>query len=211
MVSSKNLAVYSTFSKQNSKMAQSTITSRIGFLKHLELYKLEKPFNLNFPVTHIPGARQTNVEYEYAENIEIFDIRGHEKDFHLDINGFQTFHCPIQYSAATFDDPALTYKTYCKDMEKYMGKLLQADKVYEFSASFNGDSLDQTPQSNTSRLLLELGLKPEDCNRYEIINLWRPLVEPCENFPLALCDFNSVDLENDLEREDLISPHYHVV
>ncbi|KAH8586286.1 hypothetical protein B0O99DRAFT_703085 [Bisporella sp. PMI_857] len=52
-------------------------------------------------------------------------------------------------------------------------------------------------------------MKPGDCNRYEITNLWRPLVEPCENFPLALCDYHSVDLENDLEVEDLISPHCH--
>jgi len=34
--------------------------------------------------------------------------------------------------------------------------------------------------------------------RFQIINVWRPLVDPVQNFPLALCDVRSID------REDLI-------
>ena len=34
--------------------------------------------------------------------------------------------------------------------------------------------------------------------RYQIINLWRPISHPAFDWPLALCDFRSVDQEEDL-------------
>jgi hypothetical protein len=110
------------------------IRSKIGFLKKLDLYKCEKPFNLNFPVSHIPGARQTNVEYEYVDNIPITDIRGNENAFHLDVHGFQVFRQHFNYSMQTFDDPAQVCKTYCRDMEKYLEAVLLAEKVYIYDS-----------------------------------------------------------------------------
>ncbi len=111
-----------------------SIISRIGYLKRLELYKSEKPFNLNFPVNSFPGARQTNVVYEYVENITIEDMRGRESDFNLDVNGFQVFNCPANYPREVFEDSALTSKIYCKDMERYMKTLLNAEKVYIYDS-----------------------------------------------------------------------------
>ena len=34
--------------------------------------------------------------------------------------------------------------------------------------------------------------------RFQIINLWRPLVHPAWDWPLALCDWRSVDPHNDV-------------
>ena len=33
--------------------------------------------------------------------------------------------------------------------------------------------------------------------RFQIINLWRPIVNPAIDWPLALCDYRSVDPKND--------------
>ena len=33
--------------------------------------------------------------------------------------------------------------------------------------------------------------------RFQIINLWRPIAVPAVDWPLALCDYRSVDLEKD--------------
>ncbi len=99
-----------------------------------ELYINEKPFNLNFPVNHVPGARQSNVIYEYVEGISVTDMRGREDDFHLNICGFLVFKSPLNYPMDTFDDLALTCTTYCRDMEIYMKRLLQADKVYIYDS-----------------------------------------------------------------------------
>lgn len=37
--------------------------------------------------------------------------------------------------------------------------------------------------------------------RFQIMNVWRPLVDPVENFPLALCDVRSIDEDDMVEAE----------
>lgn len=37
--------------------------------------------------------------------------------------------------------------------------------------------------------------------RFQIINVWRPLVDPVENYPLALCDVRSIDRKDMVEAE----------
>lgn len=37
--------------------------------------------------------------------------------------------------------------------------------------------------------------------RFQIINVWRPLVDPVENFPLALCDARSIDDKDTFDAE----------
>jgi hypothetical protein len=47
-------------------------------------------------------------------------------------------------------------------------------------------------------------------HRYQIINLWRPIGNPAIDFPLALCDFRSVDVDGDFVPSTLINaqpPH----
>ena len=41
--------------------------------------------------------------------------------------------------------------------------------------------------------------------RFQIINLWRPIAAPALDWPLALCDYRSVDLNNDTFPTALIS------
>ena len=36
------------------------------------------------------------------------------------------------------------------------------------------------------------------------VSVWRPLVGPNNDWPLALCDFTSVDVENDIVPSDLL-------
>lgn len=39
------------------------------------------------------------------------------------------------------------------------------------------------------------------------LSAWRPLVGPCKDFPLAFCDYHSVNAAEDLETTDLINPN----
>lgn len=43
--------------------------------------------------------------------------------------------------------------------------------------------------------------------RFQIINVWRPLVDPVENFPLALCDVRSID-EKDMVDAERRAPNH---
>jgi len=60
--------------------------------------------------------------------------------------------------------------------------------------------VDQTPQSAEARVHRHV---PEDAEellkkRYQIINLWRPIKHVALDWPLALCDYRTVDPKQDL-------------
>lgn len=40
-----------------------------------------------------------------------------------------------------------------------------------------------------------------------VISAWRPLFGPCEDFPLAFCDYRSIDADTDFEKTDIIYPN----
>ncbi|CAF9941828.1 hypothetical protein IMSHALPRED_002923 [Imshaugia aleurites] len=112
-----------------------TISCRIGYLTRLDLYKSEsgeKPFSINIPVNHLPGARQSNVEYAYVENIRVTDIRGRESQFFLDVNGFEVVQQAIPYAYSDFEDTSVITRTYVKYMEKWMKEYFQAEEVLIF-------------------------------------------------------------------------------
>ncbi len=60
--------------------------------------------------------------------------------------------------------------------------------------------VDQTTASSIARVHRHVpDLAPELLKlRFQIINLWRPISHPAYEFPLALCDYRSVDAKRDL-------------
>jgi hypothetical protein len=69
--------------------------------------------------------------------------------------------------------------------------------------------VDQTPGSATARVYRHLPSSEAESlvkKRFQIINIWRPIAHPSIDYPLALCDFRSVDPERDLVPVALIYP-----
>lgn len=69
--------------------------------------------------------------------------------------------------------------------------------------------MDQTTASSVARV--HRHLPPTEATslvrkRFQIINLWRPILHAAVDWPLALCDFRSVDVNNDLMPVALIYP-----
>jgi len=69
--------------------------------------------------------------------------------------------------------------------------------------------VDQTTTSSVAHV--HRHLPPSDApvllkRRFQIINLWRPISHPALDWPLALCDYRSVDVEKDLVPVALICP-----
>ena len=61
--------------------------------------------------------------------------------------------------------------------------------------------IDQTPAAAADRVRVHM--PAEDVPKllakcYQIINLWRPISHPAFDWPLALCDYRSIDPVNDL-------------
>ena len=60
--------------------------------------------------------------------------------------------------------------------------------------------IDQTAKESKNKVFRYL---PEEApglveKRFQIINLWRPISNPALDWPLALCDYRSVDPEKDV-------------
>lgn len=61
--------------------------------------------------------------------------------------------------------------------------------------------VDQTPESATARVHRHLPAAEAEKlvkKRFQIVNLWRPISHPAIDYPLAMCDYRSVDVEKDL-------------
>ena len=60
--------------------------------------------------------------------------------------------------------------------------------------------VDQTPKASHARVDLHLPKEAPELvkHRFQIINLWRPINVPAYDWPLAVCDYRSIDPKKDL-------------
>ncbi len=69
--------------------------------------------------------------------------------------------------------------------------------------------VDQTTKATIARVHRHLPAEEAPGllqHRFQIINLWRPIGKPAYDWPLALCDYRSVDPKNDTFPVTLIYP-----
>ncbi|GJJ11696.1 hypothetical protein Clacol_005932 [Clathrus columnatus] len=162
------------------------------------------------------GERGSNFSRE-EKSVDIENIRGHESEYGLDISGF-TFQ-EHQSNFTNFDDNDAIKDEYYKESIELIKKVTGAHRVVLFDhtvrrnrpgvldvsedtrAPVSRVHVDQTPESATNRVhmhtpkeLAPLLLK----HRFQIINLWRPINHPAIDFPLALCDYRSINWDTDL-------------
>lgn len=158
-----------------------------------------------------------------AVETAITDLRAGTFHPSLDEAGFEMRRVPTEV-----DQQALVEKSTAalEQYEAETGALLQsltnADAVVFFDATVRHEDtgasqtlpaqsahlrvhVDQNPRSALARAVTHGGADRR-FRRFQIINVWRPLIEPVRNFPLALCDYRSVDLATDLVRTELKFP-----
>ncbi|EEB92672.1 hypothetical protein MPER_08785, partial [Moniliophthora perniciosa FA553] len=127
-----------------------------------------------------------------------------------------------------FNDEAEIEKEYYPESIELIKKITGASKVVLFDHTLRlrreGDDgysgpqrrgpaslvhVDQTPSAAQNRVRLHL---PEDeaterlKHRFQIINLWRPISHPALDWPLAVCDYRSVNSKEDLAPVELVYP-----
>ncbi len=159
-----------------------------------------------------------------SQAISIEDGRPLAHAMHLDWNGFQLIH---QSSAVTaWGDAAHVREVHYPEIEALVRRLLPAKEVVVFDHAVrrrgaasrpldlgrdqpSGDlgpvgrvHVDYTEASGPRRFLEVFGRQPPSGEAYCILNLWRPLVRPLEDAPLALGDARTFSPE-DLVTTDL--------
>jgi hypothetical protein len=114
-------------------MALGDVHVDLSFLKRLELYQYEKPFEIYMDIpSDAPDQRAKNTKFEWKNQL-IQDIRGRSDQFSLDEHGFA-----IRHFAATLDPHEISHKLdvedhYLPEVERLIRKeICDVDQVFFF-------------------------------------------------------------------------------
>ncbi|KAG6911097.1 hypothetical protein DXG01_004612 [Tephrocybe rancida] len=150
-----------------------------------------------------------------VKDVAIENLRDQEPPT-LDLAGFQLVHHPARHTSFT-NDEAIEREYYPESID-LIKRLTGASSVVLYDHTIRrrrpGDSetgpgkrqpvihahVDQTTASSIARVHRQCS--PEDVpsllkRRFQILNLWRPISHPAIDWPLALCDYRTVDTEED--------------
>ncbi|KAJ7583930.1 hypothetical protein C8J56DRAFT_195275 [Mycena floridula] len=160
-------------------------------------------------------GRQSSFEL-FPHNLTVHNLRGKEDSVSLDTAGFQFCSGEVPKHTAFVNDEEIRAEYYPECVE-HIKQQTGASRVVIFDHTIRRrrpgiiDSspetrqpvpsahVDQTPNSAEARVSRHLPAEevPELLkHRYQIINLWRPINHAATDWPLALCDFRSVDTTN---------------
>ncbi|KAJ7148671.1 hypothetical protein C8R43DRAFT_925448, partial [Mycena crocata] len=174
--------------------------------------------------TPVTGVRDRNFTTQ-THDVDIHDLRGSESAATLDTAGYQLYNHPAKHTAFTND--ADIEKEYYPESIELIKRLTGASRVVLFDHTVRRrrpDEIDDAPnkrqpvaqthvdQTNNSAVArVHRHLPAEDVpellkHRFQIINLWRPISHPAVDWPLALCDFRTVDPSNDVLPVALVYP-----
>ncbi|GJJ11641.1 hypothetical protein Clacol_005877 [Clathrus columnatus] len=193
------------------------------------LYYFQPPLDGSKPWTQVgldpkTGERPTNFGTEQKQ-VEIENVRGRETEHDMDSSGFLFYKHQSKFK--NFGDDAAVKDEYYNESIELIKKVTGANRVVLFDHTIRRNRpgvpdvsedtrapvprvhVDQTPESATKRVhmhtseeLAPLLLK----HRFQIINLWRPINHPAFDFPLALCDYRTINWDKDLVPTTRISP-----
>ncbi|MCJ1424315.1 hypothetical protein MMC29_002202 [Sticta canariensis] len=213
-------------------MTTQDITTRLNFLQWQKLYEEEKPFQIfiNIP-EDAEDQRNTNLVFRNV-CINIHDVRGHSENFTLDTNGFM--YRQHTTKMVSFRDRKLIEENYLPEIETLLRNEVEgAGRIFFFDWRLRKNApevegsvidmndlttwlrpathvhVDQSPAAALKRIQLQLPNEAERLlkGRVRIINVWRPLIDSVEDWPLAVCDGRTVD-GSDLVETDHVRRQY---
>ncbi|CAI0643617.1 unnamed protein product [Colletotrichum noveboracense] len=201
-------------------MACGTVDAELDYLRRLPLYQQEKPFQLFVPIhERDQDARSTNLEFEKRTQTFV-DIRDQVNDFSLDSHGFQVETSPSRLNAQSFGDQSLIKNEYLPEVENLL-KLVgnSNDRVFIFDWRLRDARAPREREDNELDMNdLATWLRPSPtvhtrahqgfftgcyftCQMmhpfYCKADVWRPIGNSVQDYPLACCDSTSV-LDEDL-------------
>jgi len=114
-------------------MACGTVTGEISYLKRLEIYQTEKPFQLFIPVDeNAPDPRSSNLEFETKKQTFV-DIRENLDDFSLDSHGFEVGMHPTALTLADFHNRDTVESLYFDEVKEILTTVESGyDEVFIF-------------------------------------------------------------------------------
>ncbi|KAF2234642.1 hypothetical protein EV356DRAFT_148820 [Viridothelium virens] len=208
----------------------------IHFLRWQDLFQTEKPFQI-FRDIHPESKdqRQTNLIFDPFQ-VSVQNIRGLETQFDLDTQGFKIVHLSTFEKAVHGRSVESLYLPQVQNLlEKEFSESRRIAifdwRKRELNANGTRDvidledrsaplkptnyaHIDATPLAVIQRVQKELGCEATDLlkSRLRIINVWRPIENTVEDWPLAICDGSTIDpsalVETDQVRNTDVGSNY---
>jgi hypothetical protein len=162
------------------------------------------------PNSGLATVRPASVEHV----VSIFDARSIADSLELDEQGFELRACPAQFS--DFYDEAAVRARYYPEVRAAMLELTGAHEVIVFDhnvrsaaraargevgvrvpvAQVHNDYTEQSGPKRKREILEEAGRSELMNRRVAFVNLWRPIVGPVWDNPLAVCDARSIAIDD---------------
>ncbi|MFF0161864.1 CmcJ/NvfI family oxidoreductase [Streptomyces sp. NPDC005263] len=155
----------------------------------------------------------------------VTDLRDSSVRPTLDTMGFEKAAVPTRADQrALAENSETALERYRQETAELLTSVTGADAVEFFDATLRHQDanpsgatphqaphqrvhVDQSPNSARVRAALH-GPERRRFGRFQIINTWRPLLRPVRNYPLALCDYRSLDPGADLVATRLEFPEW---
>ncbi|KDQ14091.1 hypothetical protein BOTBODRAFT_66279, partial [Botryobasidium botryosum FD-172 SS1] len=133
----------------------------------------------------------------------IHSVRGREHAFSLDTNGF-AFVKHTSAKTEFLDDKLIESRYYTEVEEILKAQCAESKRICIFDHTIRSTPrrvhADQTFDAGPDRVRYHLGDEAERLlqGRVRIINVWRPIGSTVHRDPLAIADWRTIDVENDL-------------
>ncbi|KAF3924694.1 hypothetical protein AA313_de0206549 [Arthrobotrys entomopaga] len=187
-----------------------------------------KPF-LNINTSADSGVRETNLDANPV-TVKINNIRTTTTQTGIDVTGFEVRTVPSKFSEnhENFLSEAKIQDEYYAEIRDVVLKATGAKEVFIFDHTIrrrNNDPnaidddvskrqpvarvhVDQTTNAAVNRVKRHMGDRADELlkNRFQLINVWRPIQNPASDHPLAVSSFKSIDRSKDLLATTLVYP-----
>lgn len=114
---------------QELEMSKDVKDSTIHFLRPNPLHRTEKPYAFRFDPGE--GVEQSNFSLEPRGGISVHDLRGREREFNFEKNGFTVLKLPRSVPYEAYHDEE-GVKTYLTQLEELLKSSLSASHVEVF-------------------------------------------------------------------------------
>ena len=143
-----------------------------------------------------------------TRQIEIHDLRNRERNFSIDVQGFEAVNLDLEFNSFE-DDQAVVFELYPK-IKAFLSKKLGVKDSVVFDHTYRSSSRkvktlhnrapvktvhnDYTESSAKRMFELQTDSKPELQDKpYQFVNLWFPVLHKVEESPLAFIDLSTVE------------------
>ncbi len=109
----------------------SATEAQLRYLDPLPLYRHQKPYQCTIPIWHIKGAQQSNLSTS-EHRVLVHDFSQRQRDFELDLQGFECRSLPTNLSRADFNHAHTIETTYFEECTQHLKDHFGAQEVFIF-------------------------------------------------------------------------------